>query len=58
MHLGILVAATGDINDKCAKVCSEDDWANVETCKIAYVKSKTLAERAAWKYVEQLKGRT
>jgi nucleoside-diphosphate-sugar epimerase len=35
------------------RVRTEADWSQVDNCE-AYQKSKTLAERAAWKYVEQL----
>jgi len=35
------------------KVRTEADWSQVENCE-AYQKSKTLAERAAWEYVEGL----
>jgi dihydroflavonol-4-reductase len=35
------------------RVYTERDWSNVENCD-AYQKSKTLAERAAWDFVESL----
>jgi dihydroflavonol-4-reductase len=35
------------------KVRTESDWSVVENCE-AYQKSKTLAERAAWEFVEKL----
>jgi nucleoside-diphosphate-sugar epimerase len=35
------------------KVFTEADWSNAEKCE-AYQKSKTLAERHAWKFVEEL----
>jgi nucleoside-diphosphate-sugar epimerase len=35
------------------RVRTEADWSQVDNCE-AYQKSKTLAERAAWEYVEQL----
>jgi nucleoside-diphosphate-sugar epimerase len=34
---------------------SEKDWPNVEDMKMAYGKSKVLAEKAAWNFVEERK---
>ena len=34
---------------------TEEDWAVEERCS-PYLKSKLLAERAAWKFVEELPG--
>lgn len=36
------------------KAFTEEDWTNVETCKMAYIKSKTLAEKAAWDFLKEL----
>ena len=36
------------------KVFTEEDWNNVETTKSAYAKSKVLAEKAAWDFLEEL----
>ena len=33
---------------------SEADWTKPEQCKMAYFKSKTLAEKAAWDFVDKL----
>ena len=39
------------------KVFTEQDWTDVSVKNLdPYLKSKTLAERAAWEYVEQLPG--
>ena len=35
-------------------IMTEADWTNVDEVKIVYMKSKTLAERAAWDYHGQL----
>jgi len=40
-----------------SRVYTEDDWSIVERCP-PYPKSKTLAERAAWDFVESLEGDT
>ena len=34
---------------------TEDDWSNLDSCP-PYEKSKTLAEKAAWEYVQSLTG--
>lgn len=41
-----------------AKVYSEEDWTNTETDSSVptYQKAKTLAEKAAWDFVKDLKG--
>lgn len=39
------------------KVYNEEDWTNPESpCLDNYSKSKTLAEKAAWDFVKELKG--
>ena len=43
----ILNQAEADRKD----IYNEDDWSNVAVCN-AYAKSKTLAEKAAWVYLE------
>ena len=43
--------------DEPGKLFSESDWTRVEGADCsAYVKSKTLAERAAWEFVQKLPG--
>lgn len=43
-------------NDR-SKVFTEDDWSNLDGPRIgAYDKSKTIAERAAWAYMDTLRG--
>jgi dihydroflavonol-4-reductase len=38
------------------KVYNEDDWSNTNSKKMLnYSKSKTLAERAAWDFVKNIK---
>lgn len=51
-----VAAIFGDLSARDAegKVSNENDWTDTETAKDAYVKSKTLAERAAWDFLAQL----
>lgn len=35
------------------KVYTEDDWTDLKTCPMAYAKSKTLAEKAAWDFMNE-----
>jgi dihydroflavonol-4-reductase len=43
-------------NDR-SRVFTEDDWSNLDGERIgAYDKSKTIAERASWDYMESVKG--
>lgn len=44
-------AAIGYGRDKQNHVFSENDWTNVDAVSHAYVKSKALAERAAWDFI-------
>jgi len=45
-------------NDR-SRVFTEDDWSNLEGPRIgAYDKSKTIAERASWEFMESLSGRS
>ena len=37
------------------KVCDPSDWTDISVPVGAYIKSKTLAEKAAWNYVDNLK---
>ena len=39
------------------KVFTEEDWTDTETAKDAYIKAKTLAEKAAWTFVAELPGK-
>ncbi len=48
----VAAIAFGHGNDS-AKVRTEEDWSNPDRCE-AYQKSKTLAERAAWEFVNDL----
>ena len=43
--------------DPAGKVFTEEDWTDAETAKDAYIKAKTLAEKAAWKFVAELPGK-
>ena len=43
--------------DPPGKVFTEDDWTDTESAKDAYIKAKTLAERAAWNFVAELPGK-
>ena len=45
-------AAIGYGNEQ--KIYDETDWSNIESTIGAYAKSKTLAEKTAWNYVEAL----
>ncbi len=37
------------------KICDPSDWTDISVPVGAYIKSKTLAEKAAWNYVDNLK---
>ena len=37
------------------KVFTEEDWSNTDNLE-PYAKSKTLAEKAAWEYINELPG--
>ena len=37
------------------KLYTESDWGDLSICKSAYCKSKILAEKAAWDFVEEKK---
>lgn len=55
-----IAAVSGGIGDPSRPnhVFSEVDWTNPDEENIdTYVKSKTLAERAAWDFVEKLSGK-
>ena len=47
-------AAIGYGNEQ--KIYDETDWSSTESSIGAYAKSKTLAEKTAWNYVEELSG--
>jgi len=38
------------------KICDSSDWTDISVPVGAYIKSKTLAEKAAWNYVDNSKG--
>lgn len=41
------------------RVFTEEDWTNVDSEKVLpYSRSKTEAEKAAWDFVRNLKGKT
>ncbi|GAB6018891.1 hypothetical protein CHUAL_000549 [Chamberlinius hualienensis] len=51
-----ITAVHGDINSEENKVYTEEDWTNPESPSLDnYAKSKTLAEKAAWDFVKELK---
>jgi len=43
--------------DPAGKVFTEEDWTDTETAKDAYVKAKTLAEKAVWTFFAELPGK-
>lgn len=47
------VAAVTMSADSTKKHFGPDDWSELDLCR-SYMKSKTLAEKAAWKYLEDL----
>lgn len=47
------VAAIGYGHEDISRPFTEEDWSNVDANIPAYPKSKTLAERAAWKYANE-----
>lgn len=47
------VAAVGYGHSDVSRPFTEEDWSNVDAGIPAYPKSKTLAERAAWNFIEQ-----
>jgi nucleoside-diphosphate-sugar epimerase len=51
-----IVAICGDYSarDPPGKVYTEEDWTDVELVQDAYIKAKTLAEKAAWKFLAEL----
>jgi|SRR5215208_3270314 len=46
------VAAVTDGHEKENRVFNEKDWTDVSKTNYAYAKSKTLAERAAWEFID------
>ena len=46
-------AAIGYGRDIKDYIFTEKDWTNTDTITAAYIKSKTLAEKAAWDFIEQ-----
>jgi nucleoside-diphosphate-sugar epimerase len=48
------MAAVASGHDPTGRVFTEDDWANIDGKIDAYGKSKALAERAAWNFINQL----
>jgi len=46
-------AAIGYGRDIKDHIFTEKDWTNTDTITAAYIKSKTLAEKAAWDFIEQ-----
>lgn len=46
-------AAVGYSNNMEGHIFSEQDWTNVNKALPAYIKSKTIAEKAAWDFVEE-----
>ncbi|MGD8243353.1 MAG: aldehyde reductase [Desulfobacterales bacterium] len=49
-----LAAISYGHDDYSTKVFNEDDWSNTDRPIAAYAKSKTLAERASWDFIDSL----
>jgi len=49
-----IAAISNGHDDYSTKVFNEDDWSNTDRPIAAYAKSKTLAERASWDFVNNL----
>ena len=48
------IAAVVEGHDPDGRIFTEEDWSNTDAKISAYAKSKTLAERAAWEFVNNL----
>ena len=48
------LAMTGGVSGESGKIYTEEDWATEESCTGPYERSKFLAERAAWDFVDKL----
>ena len=49
-----IAAVVGNDASKAGTPYNENDWSDVEACTMAYYRSKTLAEKAAWNFVAEL----
>lgn len=49
-----IAAISNGHDDYSTKVFNEDDWSNTDSPIAAYAKSKTLAERASWDFINSL----